>query len=178
VTRQNCRGRPGIYARADSSHGHSTHCPAQPSALLAGPVVLPIFQVEEHRAPCTPTGGRPSPSSGQVRPKERIVMSMLQRLRPASERVSSLVTPDTLRRWHRELVRRKWTRPHRVDPRRTKCLQTQLLVWRIAKETHCGITFASKGICSSLASRSRHRVSDESSLQSGDEVRSATPGAS
>jgi putative transposase len=70
----------------------------------------------------------------KVRPEERIVLSMLQRLRPASERMSSLVTPDTLRRWHREFVRRKWTRPHRVNPRRTITLQTQLLVSRIAKE--------------------------------------------
>jgi len=62
------------------------------------------------------------------------VLSVLQRLRPAAERMSSLVTPDTLRRWHRELVRRKWTRPHRVNPRRTISLQTQLLVWRLAKE--------------------------------------------
>ena len=54
--------------------------------------------------------------------------------RPASERMSSLVTPDTLRRWHRELVRRKWTRPHRVNPRRAIALQTQLLVWRMARE--------------------------------------------
>ena len=70
----------------------------------------------------------------KVRPEERIVLSLLQRLRPASERMSSLVTPDTLRRWHRELVRRKWTRPHRVNSRRATSLQTQVLVWRRAKE--------------------------------------------
>ncbi|MGB7053577.1 MAG: hypothetical protein WBG41_18585 [Acidimicrobiales bacterium] len=46
----------------------------------------------------------------------------------------SLVTTDTLRRWHQERVRRKWTRPHRVNPRRRIPLETQLLVWRLAKE--------------------------------------------
>ena len=46
-----------------------------------------------------------------------MVLAVLQRLRPVWERTSSLVTPDTLRRWHRELVRRKWTQPHRVTPR-------------------------------------------------------------
>jgi hypothetical protein len=72
-------------------------------------------------------------SGGQ--PEERIVLSLLQRLRPARERLSSLVTPETLRRWHRELVRRKWTRPHRANPRRRIIpLETQLLVWRLAKE--------------------------------------------
>ncbi|HMH58242.1 MAG TPA: hypothetical protein VK537_03585, partial [Galbitalea sp.] len=59
----------------------------------------------------------------KVRPEERIVLSVLQRLRPVAERMSSLVTPDTLRRWHRELVRHKWTRPHRMTPRRTISLQ-------------------------------------------------------
>ena len=70
----------------------------------------------------------------RIRPEERMVLSLLQRLRPARERLSSLVTPDTLRRWHRELVRRKWTRPHRVNPRRRIPLESQLLVWRLAKE--------------------------------------------
>jgi putative transposase len=70
----------------------------------------------------------------QIRPEERIVLAVLQRLRPARERISSLVTPDSLRRWHRELVRRKWRRPHRVNPRRKIALAIQLLVWRMAKE--------------------------------------------
>jgi putative transposase len=34
----------------------------------------------------------------QVKPEERILLAVLQRLRPAWERTSSLVTPDTLRR--------------------------------------------------------------------------------
>jgi putative transposase len=70
----------------------------------------------------------------RIRPEERIVLSLLQRLRPTRERLSSLVTPDTLRRWHRELIRRKWSRPHRVNPRRRIPLETQLLAWRLAKE--------------------------------------------
>jgi hypothetical protein len=70
----------------------------------------------------------------QVKPEERMVLAVLQRLRPAWERTSSLVTPDTLRRWHRELIRRKWTQPHRVNPKRAVSQQTQLLVWRLSKE--------------------------------------------
>ena len=70
----------------------------------------------------------------KTRREERLVLSVLQYLRPASERVSNLFTPDTLRRWHRELVRRKWDRPHRINPKRAIPLQTQLLVWRLAKE--------------------------------------------
>jgi hypothetical protein len=70
----------------------------------------------------------------QVKPEERMVLSMLQRLRPVWERTSSLVMPDTLRRWHRELIRRKWNRPHRITPKRAVSQQTQLLVWRLAQE--------------------------------------------
>ena len=43
---------------------------------------------------------------------ERLVLTVLQWLRPFHERLSNLFTPDTLRRWHRELVRRKWDGPH------------------------------------------------------------------
>jgi putative transposase len=70
----------------------------------------------------------------KTRREERLVLTVLQYLRPARERLSNLFTPDTLRRWHRELVRRKWDRPHRIKPKRAIQLQTQLLVWRLAKE--------------------------------------------
>jgi hypothetical protein len=63
-----------------------------------------------------------------------MVIAVLQRLRPVWERTSSLVTPDTLRRWHRDFVRRKWTQPHRVTLKRAVSQQTQLLVWRLSKE--------------------------------------------
>jgi putative transposase len=70
----------------------------------------------------------------KTRREERFVLTVLQYLRPARERFSNLFAPDTLRRWHRELVGRKWDRPHRVNPKRAIPLQTQLLVWRLAKE--------------------------------------------
>jgi len=70
----------------------------------------------------------------KTRGEERLVLSVLQHLRPVRERLSNLFTPDTLRRWHRELVRRKWNQPHRINPRRAIPLQTQLVVWRMSKE--------------------------------------------
>ncbi len=63
--------------------------------------------------------------------EERLVLTVLQRLRPVHERLSSLFTPDTLRRWRRELVRRKWDGPHRINKRKTVPLETQLVVWRM-----------------------------------------------
>ncbi len=62
------------------------------------------------------------------------MLTVLQRLRPVHERLSSLFTPDTLRRWHRELVRRKWDGPHRINKRKTIPLETQLVVWRMSQE--------------------------------------------
>jgi putative transposase len=44
----------------------------------------------------------------RFRLEERWVLTALQRLRPVRERLSSLVTPDTIRRWHSDLVRAKW----------------------------------------------------------------------
>ena len=62
------------------------------------------------------------------------MLTVLQRLRPARERLSNLFTPDTLRRWHRELVKAKWHFPHRVVSRPRISLETQVLVWRMSRE--------------------------------------------
>ena len=70
----------------------------------------------------------------KTRQEERLVLTILQRLRPARERLSNLFTPDTLRRWHRELVKAKWRFPHRVVSRPRISLETQVLVWRMARE--------------------------------------------
>jgi putative transposase len=44
-------------------------------------------------------------------PTDRLVLATLAKLLPRERWSAFLVTPSTLLRWHRELVRRRWTYP-------------------------------------------------------------------
>jgi len=76
------------------------------------------------------TAGRP-----QLRTIDRVLLAAASRVIPRDRWVAFLVTPATLLRWHRELVRRKWTyrkigRPGRppIDP------ELRALIQRLAQE--------------------------------------------
>jgi hypothetical protein len=54
--------------------------------------------------------------------------------RQALREVATIVTPDTLLRWHRQLIARKWTCPKKATRRRGVLAEIRQVVWRMAGE--------------------------------------------
>jgi putative transposase len=69
-----------------------------------------------------------------LRPADRALLAALARLLPPRRRRGLVVTPQTLLRWHRELVRRKWTQPRRSRGRPPVDDRIRQLVQRFARE--------------------------------------------
>jgi putative transposase len=73
---------------------------------------------------------QPRPS---FRAADRAFLAPLARMLPGRRR-QLIVTPQTLLRWHRELVRRKWTQPRRRPSRPAVDNRVRQLVLRFASE--------------------------------------------
>jgi putative transposase len=73
--------------------------------------------------------GRP-----RLRTADRVLLAALGQLVPRKQRCSFLVQPATLLRWHRDLVRRRWTYGGRRRGRPPLASQTQQLILRLAAE--------------------------------------------
>jgi putative transposase len=69
-----------------------------------------------------------------LRPADRALLAALARLLPPPRRHGLVVTPQTLLRWHRELVRRKWAQPRRSPGRPPTDGRVRELVLRFARE--------------------------------------------
>jgi putative transposase len=63
----------------------------------------------------------------------RAVLAPLIRLLPGKQRMHRLVTPGTVLRWHRRVVTRKWTYPHRTG-RPPVSTEIAALIERLATE--------------------------------------------
>jgi putative transposase len=64
---------------------------------------------------------------------DRAILAALIRLLPAKLRLHRLVTPGTILRWHRRLVRRKWTYPNSAG-RPPVCPEIAALIERLATD--------------------------------------------
>jgi putative transposase len=70
---------------------------------------------------------------------DRLVLAALSRLMPRRSWHSFLVTPETLLRWHRRIVARRWTYPHRRPGRPPLEPRVSELIVRLAREnSHWG----------------------------------------
>jgi putative transposase len=77
---------------------------------------------------------RRQPRRASVRPVDRAILAALARALPRSAWASLSVSPATLLRWHRELVRRRWTYPRRRPGRPPLDRRVEALVARLARE--------------------------------------------
>src|SRR5450759_3937956 len=78
------------------------------------------------------SGRRAHASSG---PSTQVLLAAASRVIPRDRWVAFLVTPATLLRWHRELVRRKWTYPRTGRPGRPPIdAAIRALILRLARE--------------------------------------------
>jgi putative transposase len=73
-------------------------------------------------------------SRAKLRPADRALLAALTRPLPQPRRQGLFVTPETLLRWHRKLVRRKWTQPARGPGRPPVEPHVSVLVLRLARE--------------------------------------------
>jgi transposase InsO family protein len=87
--------------------------------------------------------GRP-----KLRPVDRALLAAAACYLPRSSCRSLLVTPRTLLRWHRSLVRRKWRQPGARPGRPRLSSETQELVLRLARENP---RWGHRRICGELA---------------------------
>jgi len=65
---------------------------------------------------------------------DRALVAVFARLVPRERWAWFLVTPETILRWHRALVRRRWTYPHRRPGRPALPRGTVELIVRLARE--------------------------------------------
>jgi hypothetical protein len=91
----------------------------------------------------------------RLQPNDRALLAALSRLLPRPRWSIFVVTPETLLRWHRHMVRRRWTYSGQARGRPSVPQQVQTLIVRLATENPRWATSASAGSCCTLAFVSR-----------------------
>jgi putative transposase len=77
---------------------------------------------------------RRQPRQARARPVDRAILAALARALPRSAWAGLSVRPATVLRWHRQLVKRRWTYPHRRPGRPPLDRRVEALVVRLARE--------------------------------------------
>ena len=70
----------------------------------------------------------------EFQPADCALLAALSRALPRQRWSCFLVTPDTILRWHRRPVTRKWTQPHRRGGRPALAEHLVALILRLARE--------------------------------------------
>ena len=105
-----------------------------PCLRLAGPA-RPLIRVEKRGAAGAAARGRRAAPRPRLDWADRAVLAALIRLLPTRLRTHRLVTPGTVLRWHRRLVARKQTYPHRTG-RPPVSAEITALTGQLARENH------------------------------------------
>jgi putative transposase len=80
----------------------------------------------------------------EFRPADRADLAALGGALPRGRWSNFLVTPDTILRWHRRRVTRKWTQPQARSGRPPLADDVVALILRLAGRTLAGVTGASR----------------------------------
>jgi hypothetical protein len=88
-------------------------------------------------------------------PRDRALLAALSRALRRDRWSAFTVTPETLMRWHRRMVRHRWTYDGRGPGRPRLDANLVELILRLARETRAGAIGASSASSKSSASRSR-----------------------
>jgi putative transposase len=73
-------------------------------------------------------------STPRFAPRDRLLLAALSRVLPRRSWTTFSVRPETLLRWHRRLVARHWTYPHRSPGRPPIDGEVRELILRLARE--------------------------------------------
>ncbi len=90
---------------------------------------------------------------------DRALLAALSRSLPRAAWAAFSFKPETLLRWHRELIARRWTYPHRAPGRPPLERSLRELILRLAGRTRAGATSGSSANSTVSASRFRRRPS-------------------
>jgi hypothetical protein len=91
----------------------------------------------------------------RLEPADRALLAAVSRALPRARWSCFFVRPETLLRWHRRLVARAWTYPHRRPGQPPLNEDAQQLIVRLARENPHWATSASRASCNGSACASR-----------------------